>query len=82
MAQHIHIDVRTRQIEDWLRKEGEYSDIVDDIKNLLEKLDSDALSNEQWEDLTRRIDRLNEHAKRVSKEKQDLARAIAGYPTR
>lgn len=77
-----HIDVRKRQLEDWLKREGEYSEINHIIKPLLEKMDDDALSDAQWEALNEKVEHLNDHAKRVSEIKQELARTIAGYPTR
>ena len=77
-----HTDVRKRQLEDWLKREGEYSEINDIIKPLLEKMDDDALSDAQWEALNEQVNRLNDHVKQVSEIKQDLARTIAGYPRR
>lgn len=74
---YIKIDVRKRLIEDWLKKEREYSEISQRIAGIVAQLGDDNIPDAKWAELLKAIEGLEKMLERVSTFKHDLAKQIA-----
>jgi Na+/phosphate symporter len=71
------VDYRQKKIQEWMQLEQQYSEIGAAIRPHLAKLEDDSLTDAQWDQVVRAIERLYDSLKHVSESKQNIARVIA-----
>ncbi|MBT9394415.1 hypothetical protein KLP40_14685 [Hymenobacter sp. NST-14] len=71
------VDYRKSKLQEWMQLEQQYNEIGAAIRPHLAKLEDDSLTDAQWDQVARAIERLYDSLKQVSESKHNVARVVA-----